>query len=536
MKSDLVAGVELVEVRVTLLDDGTELDPVIVARNATLADPGIRIARISGLSPSPARRVQVVAYDVLGEEVTRQIVVVVNRDDAATTILVTRDCRGVTCDDADTRCLGSRCVDQACLTGAEDSCPDPVCTVDTECAGLADCATPRCNNGVCVAEEIPGQCGNELYCDAARGCLGVPLVLEQCDMRAFVAPGSCEGDCQVRVRNVSAAHLHTCYVDTEGETWCMGANDHGELGTGDLYGRLEPARVELPAASLVACGDNFTCALLESGEIRCWGTNDDGQLGQGDTEDRLAPTPIAGGPWLTLSIEYNSACAIDTMNRLFCWGRNLEGQAGSGSEDVLTPTQIDGSWASLGQGQGHTCGIQTDGSLWCWGRNSDAQLGQPEGAARQIRRPTQVGADTDWAQVDGAQESTCALKTDGSLWCWGTESNLNLAFGDEVTYEPRQRTDGTDWTDIDISVFHGCGLRGDVGWCWGRGFEGQTGVAQSDPLMPRMVDGPWADVEVGRFSSFFVRDDGALFASGASCGRLGTGSPERPNMFVEISR
>lgn len=539
LKSDLAPGVELAEVRVTLLEDGRELDLVSVDRDATLAEPGIRIARVGGLSPSSARRIEVVAWDVVGEEVTRQTVVVVNRDDAATTVLVTRDCRGVTCEDADTRCLGNRCVDQTCLTGAEESCPEPACTSDTECAGVAECAVPACVDGVCVAVEDASRCGAELYCDAQLGCRGIPSVLDECDMHAYLAPEGCAGDCTVRVRDVSASWLHTCWVDDVGAVWCTGRNEDGQLGSGDRYGRLEPVRVELPPAQRIGTGDGFSCALLEDGSIRCWGRNDDGQLGVGDRVNRPLPaTAIAGGPWVDVFIEYDVACALDEAAGLWCWGDDVEGQIGDGGdpEDALVPVALEGTWRTVGQGQGHVCAVRTDGTLWCWGRNTESQLGQP-GAREQERAPIQVGTDTDWVTVDGSQSGTCATKTDGTLWCWGEPQDDSLALGDEEIDAPRVRPDGMDWVEADVSIFHGCGLRGDVGWCWGRGFEGQTGVVQTEPVPPRIVEGgPWVDVEVGRFTSFFVRDDGALFGSGNDCGRLGMGVIDGSDGFVEVER
>lgn len=541
LKSDLVPGVELVDVRVTLLDTDTdiELEPIAVARDANVAE-GVRIARVEGLDPSPARRIRVVAHDVLGEEVTRQTIVVVNRDDAATTVMITRDCRGVTCEDANTRCLGSRCVDETCLTGAEESCPEPACSTAADCGGgFAECASSQCVDGVCVAFEDTAQCGAALYCDARLGCRGVPTVLSQCDDAVFLAPSGCDGDCSVRAVDLAVGWRHTCWVDTNAEVWCTGRNDDGQLGQGDRFGRLEPTRVELQPASRITVGQGFSCALLMDGSIQCWGLNDQGQLGVGDRISRPVPAvAIEGGPWVDLYARYDATCAIDAAGTLACWGDNVEGQIGDGTDtDALSPFVREGTWSTIGPGQGHACGIRTDGTLWCWGRNTEGQLGQPEGAPGQSRSPLQVGTDTDWVAVHSSQGGSCAIKVDGTLWCWGESLDDGFALGTQQVFEPTLRPDGTDWTDVDVSLFHGCGLRGSVGWCWGRGFEAQTGIVQSDPVAPRIVEaGPWIDVEVGRFSTFFVRDDGALFGSGTNCGRLGNGSPDNPGMFVEISR
>jgi hypothetical protein len=66
--------------------------------------------------------------------------------------------------------------------------------------------------------------------------------------------------------------------------------------------------------------------------------------------------------------------------------------------------------------QGH-CGVQTDGSLWCWGGNSDCQLG--DGTTGTRGYPVKIGSATDWAQVSVGDTFTCGTRTDGTLWCWG---------------------------------------------------------------------------------------------------------------------
>lgn len=64
--------------------------------------------------------------------------------------------------------------------------------------------------------------------------------------------------------------------------------------------------------------------------------------------------------------------------RLWCWGDNASKEAsGSGTNlDLPSPTQVGSDkWLAVAPGFQHSCGIQVDGTLWCWGSDSDGQLG-----------------------------------------------------------------------------------------------------------------------------------------------------------------
>ena len=86
--------------------------------------------------------------------------------------------------------------------------------------------------------------------------------------------------------------------------------------------------------------------------------------------------------------------------------------------------QIAGASYNLGY---HSAGIQPDGSLWCWGLNSDGQLGDGTTTNRLV--PTRVGTDTDWAIVALGMNSSYAIKQNGTLWAWGSNSNGQLSDG-----------------------------------------------------------------------------------------------------------
>ncbi|MCS6799370.1 MAG: RCC1 domain-containing protein, partial [Myxococcota bacterium] len=43
-----------------------------------------------------------------------------------------------------------------------------------------------------------------------------------------------------------------------------------------------------------------------------------------------------------------------------------------------------------------------------------------------------MGADANWQLVEAGGYHTCAVRTDGSLWCWGGNSNGQLGLGDTM--------------------------------------------------------------------------------------------------------
>jgi len=86
-----------------------------------------------------------------------------------------------------------------------------------------------------------------------------------------------------RLTQISAGGQHACAVTSDGDLWCWGGNQMGELGIApdDVP---HPARLVMSGVAMVAAGGQFTCALLDpSHEVMCWGDNSHGQLGRGAT-------------------------------------------------------------------------------------------------------------------------------------------------------------------------------------------------------------------------------------------------------------
>jgi len=98
--------------------------------------------------------------------------------------------------------------------------------------------------------------------------------------------------------SISSGSSHSCGVTGAGDAYCWGANHRGQLGDGTTTGSPLPVKVAggLKFKEIYAAGANpfaaFTCGLTRQGEAYCWGGNEVGELGDGTTIDRLIPTRV----------------------------------------------------------------------------------------------------------------------------------------------------------------------------------------------------------------------------------------------------
>ncbi len=280
-----------------------------------------------------------------------------------------------------------------------------------------------------------------------------------------------------------------------GTPYCWGDNSSGELGLGNTTTpQLSPVAVNVPTGTQwteIAISDH-TCAIKSDATLWCWGANDTGQLGTGTTSDAptLAPSSPLTGAWLHVAVaQYgfpgSMTCAIKTDHTLWCWGQDPY----PASTQHLVPTQVgtDTSWvsrsmANTGNNVSYnltlgvtTCAVKLDGTLWCWGQ----WLG--DGTMNPSATPVQVGTAIDWKRVAVGGE-ICAIKTGGTLWCWGNENILGN--GKPPAYDPTtnlvatatrptQIGSDTDWsTVVTDGRFENvsCATKTDGSlWCWGYG-------------------------------------------------------------------
>jgi hypothetical protein len=181
-------------------------------------------------------------------------------------------------------------------------------------------------------------------------------------------------------------------------------------------------------------GGAHTCGLtIGTNRTHCVGRGGAGQLGDGTTVvETASPVAVSGGHTFTeLSLGQAFSCGLRTDGRVLCWGLNQLGQLGDGSNTQRNaPVLVSGldSVTQLSAGFAHVCALRGDGTVWCWGDDANGQLGDGSvGGARST--PAQVVGLTDVEQVSAGGTFTCALRTDGDVWCWGGNRAGQLARG-----------------------------------------------------------------------------------------------------------
>ena len=237
----------------------------------------------------------------------------------------------------------------------------------------------------------------------------------------------------------------------------------------------------------VEVGASHACLLDSDGLVTCWGDDAGGKVSDwGRARYRNERfSQVSAGSFLT--------CGIKTNGSLMCWGHpeledgtnreanNIDwdewlawqadptGSAptnpATGSPYTGTPNAFNGyvnmppesvkfRAGSLSAGTYHACAIKTDGTMACWGKTSSARLVIPKDGGEAI---------TDWLMVEAGHAHACgirgtSLSDGGSVTCWGRTSS-NRSAGP---------TGAGPFIDVTLATYNGCALAADGSVeCWG---------------------------------------------------------------------
>lgn len=295
----------------------------------------------------------------------------------------------------------------------------------------------------------------------------------------------------------------------------------------------------------LALGSGHSCARRENGEVWCWGNNEQGQLGDGTSRhENCAPvgvrpvdcssTPVQvraraagmateGLPDVRqLSSEAGrSSCVVRSTNELWCWGHVLTSMGMRAEALAAIRVEGFGGVVQASDGGSHLCMVQgTDLQVVCYGSNDSRQLGTA-GSINDLFSPmlTEVVQDPEdptrglheVETVTVGGDTSCALRG-GQVWCWGTNRDGQLGDGLGSHDEARCGLAGMgelyDCSSVPVQVggadplrnvvqvaagvAHVCALDSDGEvWCWGDNRAGQAGQPRTTESLnvPTRVEG-----------------------------------------------
>jgi len=239
--------------------------------------------------------------------------------------------------------------------------------------------------------------------------------------------------------------------------------------------------------------------------------------------------------------QVNSAIAAGTWPvvgpKLYAWGLNSAGQLGLNNTvySYSSPKQVGSlaNWSVVSGFQSSSFAVKTDGTLWSWGTNSSGQLGLGDTVNRSS--PAQVGTLTTWSKISSGQNFCLAVKTDGTLWSWGANAYGALGLGNTTNYSsPKQIGALTTWDQIAGGGQYSLAIKTDgTLWSWGGSvFQvGQLGLGNlTNYSSPKQVGAltNWSKISANNYHSLAVKTDGTLWSWGGgpftNYGQLGLGN------------
>lgn len=246
---------------------------------------------------------------------------------------------------------------------------------------------------------------------------------------------------------------------------------------------------------------------------------------------------IAAGGWHSLAI-----CNDSTVK---AFGENATGQLGDASNtDRETPVSVIGLSGIVGisgggdQLEAHSLALKSDGTVWSWGSNLYGGLGN--GNTINTNVPGQVLLLNEVTQVSAGGWHSSALKSDGTVWTWGWNTDGQIGDGTFVDrIVPNQVGGLSDIIEISAGTYHMLALKNDgTVWAWGDNISGQIGDGTTvDKKTPVQVSGltDVAHISAGRFFSLAIKNDGTVWTWGENkYGQLGIGNKVDSSVPVQV--
>jgi alpha-tubulin suppressor-like RCC1 family protein len=379
---------------------------------------------------------------------------------------------------------------------------------------------------------------------------------------------------------VACGTNYTLALKKNGTLWAWGYNYLGQLGNNTETSTSTPVQIGSGIWNQIASGYGLSAGILNDGSLYTWGFNGYGSLGDNTIINRSSPVKIgSSNTWLEISCGVSNISARKNDGTIWTTGNAGFGKLGNSSvinqsSFVQTGSNIN-SWQLVDMFKtGFGIAVATpppspstsvsptptptitltppatpaptptlgNMKLFTWGFNFIGQLGNNSilvGPGQSV--PVQVGTAANWSLICGTNLGFYAIKSDGTMWSWGSNQFGNLGLGNTMNRSvPTQIGTGADWCAVSntldtyaMAIKNNGQLYG-----WGSNTFGAIGsqntITYSSPVL--IAGNTWSSVTMGANATVAIDTSGRLWTCGSGVsGMLGNNSSINRSSFVQTS-
>lgn len=283
---------------------------------------------------------------------------------------------------------------------------------------------------------------------------------------------------------------------------------------------------QAPAAEIVeiSLGPSASCARDSASGWACWGLNTQNRMTADVPFRAIGPRSVpALEEAVGLRLGSAHACAIFS-GQVRCWGANEHGQVTTpGASVVDLPRVVEGlegtNWKQVATGERSTCALRADGNVYCWGDNSHGGLGigTDQSLFEERVTPTLVPGEHRYTQlVSRERGGYCGITTESQLDCWGDVDSMDGS-SSSVEAEPVSVDLGRDVEDLVLASSHAFAKTSDGSWvAWGQEVGGSFGTPSASTQPASAGNGrEWSSLSAGYlFTCALLAHDGEVYCWG----------------------
>ncbi|HBJ85307.1 MAG TPA: hypothetical protein DDZ88_15810 [Verrucomicrobiales bacterium] len=236
---------------------------------------------------------------------------------------------------------------------------------------------------------------------------------------------------------------------------------------------------------------------------------------------------------------------------VWAWGQNDSGQLGDGTTDSsAVPVKVHGLTevtmvtVSSADYNSTSFALKADGTVWVWGSNSYGLHGIGSTSGGRPLIPELITGLSDIAWISAGVEHCLAVRSDGAVFAWGRNTQGQLGDGTLTNRSSPVSVLGvTGVTQTAAGVAHSLALRADGSvFAWGTRWHSSRnqlgdgaigGTATSAVMVPTLSDVVYVDA--ANFCSLYLKLDGSVWMAGElSSGGQRSSMPEQVSSLSDI--